>query len=256
MSKKQETAQSNTNQTNAGNEVDPIASAEQRKAENAELFPEEEQYEQAAPIEQGAAAMKLFHFCRASDLDSIAEKGLCPHVPKESVMSLGQEVVWLTEDPSTDVTEADLDHWRRGGGFTESDLEETRRHGWLLESGRTHCLTVRIRTDGKKLQHYATWMRLNGDIPISDENGRAWANDGGELYSARHVLERQCPRIVEKWWVYFGRVPRSAIEGLPARQARFDRGGPLFLSATPSDNVRTIKNDAAQAKRLLRRMTA
>jgi hypothetical protein len=53
MSKKQGTAQSNTNQTNAGNEVDPIASAEQRKAENAELFPEEEQYEQAAPIEQG-----------------------------------------------------------------------------------------------------------------------------------------------------------------------------------------------------------
>jgi hypothetical protein len=52
MSKKQETAQSNTNQTNTGNEVDPIASAEQRKAENAELFPEEEQHEQAAPIEQ------------------------------------------------------------------------------------------------------------------------------------------------------------------------------------------------------------
>ena len=30
---------------------------------------------------------------------------------------------------------------------------------------------------------------------------------------------------------------------------RFDRG-------TPSDRVRTIKNDAAQARRLLRRMTA
>ena len=51
MSKKQETAQSNTNQTNTGNEVDPIAcqqscsssaaSAERRKAENAELYPEE-----------------------------------------------------------------------------------------------------------------------------------------------------------------------------------------------------------------------
>ena len=39
-------------------------------------------------------------------------------------------------------------------------------------------------------------------------------------------------------------------------RARFDRGGPLFLSATPSDNVRTIKNDAAQARRLLRRLTA
>ena len=38
MSKKQETAQPNTNQTNTGNEVDPIASAEQRKAENAKLL--------------------------------------------------------------------------------------------------------------------------------------------------------------------------------------------------------------------------
>jgi hypothetical protein len=39
-------------------------------------------------------------------------------------------------------------------------------------------------------------------------------------------------------------------------RARFDRGGPLFLSATPSDNVGTIENDAAQARRLLRRLTA
>jgi hypothetical protein len=39
MSKKQETAQ--PGQTNTGNEVDPIASAENRKAENAELYPEE-----------------------------------------------------------------------------------------------------------------------------------------------------------------------------------------------------------------------
>jgi hypothetical protein len=41
MSKKKETAQPNTNQTNTGNEVDPVASAERRKAENAELYPEE-----------------------------------------------------------------------------------------------------------------------------------------------------------------------------------------------------------------------
>jgi hypothetical protein len=41
MTKKKETAQPNTNQTNTGNEVDPTASAEQRKAENAELYPEE-----------------------------------------------------------------------------------------------------------------------------------------------------------------------------------------------------------------------
>jgi hypothetical protein len=34
--------------------------------------------------------MKLYHFCRASDLDSIADKGLYPHVPTEPVMSLGR----------------------------------------------------------------------------------------------------------------------------------------------------------------------
>ena len=40
MSKKQETAQ--PGQTNTGNEVDPIASAENRKAENAKLWPEDQ----------------------------------------------------------------------------------------------------------------------------------------------------------------------------------------------------------------------
>jgi hypothetical protein len=34
-------------------------------------------------------------------------------------------------------------------------------------------------------------------------------------------------------------------------RARFDRGRPLFLSSTPSD-IRTIKNDAAVARRALR----
>jgi hypothetical protein len=43
MTKKQETAQPNTNQTNTGNEVDPQASAEQRKAENAVLYPEDQE---------------------------------------------------------------------------------------------------------------------------------------------------------------------------------------------------------------------
>jgi hypothetical protein len=42
--------------------------------------------------------MKLYHFCREKDLDSIAEKGLYPHIPKGSdgIMSLYQPVVWLT----------------------------------------------------------------------------------------------------------------------------------------------------------------
>jgi hypothetical protein len=35
--------------------------------------------------------MKLYHFCRASDLENIAEKGLYPHVAREPIMSLGHE---------------------------------------------------------------------------------------------------------------------------------------------------------------------
>ena len=63
--------------------------------------------------------MKLFHFCRTSDLDSIAEKGLYPHVPTELVMSLGEEVVWLTT--------------QEGGG--EGDRRNTA--AWLA-SGHRH----------------------------------------------------------------------------------------------------------------------
>jgi hypothetical protein len=57
--------------------------------------------------------MKLHHFCRASDLDSIAEKGLYPHVAHESTMSLGREVVWLTTQETTATTDEDVEHYRR-----------------------------------------------------------------------------------------------------------------------------------------------
>ena len=59
--------------------------------------------------------MKLFHFCRASDLDSIAEKGLYPHVPTEPVMSLGEEVVWLTTQETREVDETDIKHFHHLG---------------------------------------------------------------------------------------------------------------------------------------------
>jgi hypothetical protein len=57
--------------------------------------------------------MKLYHFCRASDLDSIAEKGLYPHVPTEPVMSLG--IVWLTTQETTEVDETDIKHFHHLG---------------------------------------------------------------------------------------------------------------------------------------------
>ena len=91
--------------------------------------------------------MKLYHFCRAFDLYSIAEKGLCPHVPTEPVMSLGEEVVWLTSSETTATTaDEDIEHYRRLGLWTEEEIDETWRHGWLLDTGRTHRLTVRVRS--------------------------------------------------------------------------------------------------------------
>jgi hypothetical protein len=160
--------------------------------------------------------MRLFHFCRASDLDSIVEKGLYPHVAHEAIMSLGLPVVWLTTAETRATTEEDVEHHRRRCLWTEEEIEETRRHGWLLDTGRTHRLTVRIRS-GPKLQHYGEWLRLNGDLPILDENGMGKANDEGEIYSVRHLAEALAPQAMTTWWLYFGRIPPSKIEGLPAR---------------------------------------
>ena len=130
--------------------------------------------------------MKLFHFCRASDLDSIAKKGLYPHLAHEAIMSLGHEVVWLTTAETTATTEEDVEHYRRLSLWTEEEIGETRRHGWLLDTGRTHRLTVRVRS-GPKLQNYGNWLRANGDVVIINENGMAQANDAGELCAVRHM---------------------------------------------------------------------
>jgi hypothetical protein len=162
--------------------------------------------------------MKLFHFCRTSDLDSIAEKGLYPHVPTEPVMSLGEEVVWLTNAETTATTEEDVEHYRRRGLWTEEEIEETLHHGWLMDTGRTHRLTVRVRS-GPKLQNYGDWLQANGDVVIINENGMAQANDAGELYVVRHMAAALSPRALREWWVYFGRIPPSKIEGLAPRQA-------------------------------------
>ena len=160
--------------------------------------------------------MKLHHFCRTSDLDSIAEKGLYPHVAHESTMSLGREVVWLTSAETTATTDEDVEHYRRLGLWTEEEVEETRRHGWLLDTGRTHRLTVRVRS-GARLQNYGDWLRANGDVVIINENGMAQANDAGELYAVRHMAAALSPRALREWWIYFGRIPPSTIEGLPER---------------------------------------
>ena len=156
--------------------------------------------------------MKLFHFCRASDLDSIAEKGLYPHVPAKPVMSLGEEVVWLTTQETTEADEIDIEHFHRLG-LPKEQIERIARNGWLLDTNRTHRLTVRIRSGGR-LKQYGEWLHSNRGRPII-ENGGGRANDDGELYSVKHLIESLSPNALSTWWVYFGRIPPSMIEGLP-----------------------------------------
>ena len=158
--------------------------------------------------------MKLHHFCRTSDLDSIAEKGLYPHVAHELIMSLGHEVVWLTTQETTGVDEIDIKHFHRLG-LPKEEIERIARNGWLLDTNKTHRLTVRVRS-GERLWNYGEWLRANADVVIV-ENGMASANDNGELYSVKHLIERLSPNALKTWWIYFGRVPPSMIEGLPER---------------------------------------
>jgi len=166
--------------------------------------------------------MRLHHFCRASDLDSIAEKGLYPHVPHEPQMSLGFSVVCLTISETTAAAEGDLAHFRKLR-FSETEIEEIRQHGWLLDTGRTHRLTVRVRSD-HKLINYGVFLRQNAAVVIADESGMARANDAGELYSVRHMMEGLSPNCLVTWWVYFGRIPPSKIDGLPLRKTKQSAG--------------------------------
>ena len=158
--------------------------------------------------------MKLYHFCRASDLDSIAEKGLYPHVPTEPAMSLGEEGVWLTTQETTEVDKTDIEHFHRLG-LPKVEIERIARNGWLLDTDRTHRLTVRVRS-GQRLWNYGEWLRANADVVIV-ENGMASANDDGELYSVKHFIERLSPNALKTWWIHFGTIPPSKIEGLPER---------------------------------------
>ena len=52
---------------------------------------------------------------------------------------------------------------------------------------------------------------------IINENGMAQANDDGELYSVKHLIESLSTNALRAWWVYFGRIPPGMIEGLPER---------------------------------------
>jgi hypothetical protein len=61
---------------------------------------------------------------------------------------------------------------------------------------------------------YGEWLHFNRDRPIL-ENGVGRTNDRGEIYSVKHLIQSLSPNALSTWWVYFGRIPPSMIEGLP-----------------------------------------
>ena len=53
---------------------------------------------------------------------------------------------------------------------------------------------------------------------IVKKTGWRQANDDGELYSVKHFIERIiAPNALKTWWIHFGTIPPSKIEGLPER---------------------------------------
>jgi hypothetical protein len=101
--------------------------------------------------------------------------------------------VWLTTAETTATTEEAVEHYRSRCLSTEEEIEESQRHRWVLDTGRTHRFTVRVRS-GPKLQNYGDWLRANGDVVIVNENGMAQANNAGELYAVRHMAAALSPR--------------------------------------------------------------
>ena len=105
--------------------------------------------------------MKLYHFCRVSDLESIAEKGLYPHVPTEPAMSLGEEVVWLTTQETTEVDETDIEHFHHlslsSGDRTDGSERLAVRYGQDASSYGSHSLWAGLR-------NYGEWLQSNADV--------------------------------------------------------------------------------------------
>ena len=168
--------------------------------------------------------MRLYHHCRLSDLESIAEKGLYPHIPKESAMSLGQEVVWLTEDPSTDVTEADLDHWRRvGASLSWIWKKRVGMVGCWIPAGR-----IVSRSAFALMGRNHSTTRRGCALTVISRSSMKPAGPGPMMtvsFIPQGMFLRASVRASSKnGGVYFGRVPRSAIEGLPPRQAKRSAG--------------------------------
>jgi hypothetical protein len=143
--------------------------------------------------------MKLHHFCRTSDLETVSLKRACTRMwPMRRLCRWGTK----TTQETTATTDEDVEHYRRLGLWTEEEIDETWRHGWLLDTGRTHRLTVRVRS-GSKLQNYGDWLRewRRGDHRRKrDGTGqRCWRTIRGSPHGGG-IIAPGAERVVDLLW--------------------------------------------------------
>jgi hypothetical protein len=159
-----------------------------------------------------SVSMILHHFTRAVDLPGIADRGLIPSVP--DMRTLGRPVVWLTTAETMKPSDGDL-AWlemRRGTIFSDAEIE---RLASALVVGLDTRLTVRLEPNGRRLAHYATWLRKHQGVLIDAANDCGWRNNNGDLFRTADIAAALPPSAQANWYVYFGAIPPARIAGWP-----------------------------------------
>jgi len=153
--------------------------------------------------------MKFYHHTDPKYLPSIFEKGLLARPCFFSAILHNRDVVWLTTQPSTEMTEADV-AWARRRGFDDMAAE---KHWMERANGNTVRLAVNIPKYSKRLAHFRTWLRKNPVIVFED--GSARCNNAGDLMTTADITANilDCaPPSSARWYVHFGDVPPKRIE--------------------------------------------
>jgi hypothetical protein len=159
--------------------------------------------------------MILYHHTDPAYLPSILERGLIARPwganddsPETrallSAILHNRSVVWLTTQPSTLLTEADITFLRQQGREDEIPPDGM----WL--SRCEVSLKIDIPKHSKRLFHYWTWAKKN-EVEIVDEEGFARCNDAGELMTTANVVWRGHLPSTALWYVHFGDIPPKRI---------------------------------------------
>ena len=157
--------------------------------------------------------MTFYHHTDPSYLPSIFEKGVLARPWHDAFLSAvlhNRDVVWLTRQPTTRMTEADA-AWCRKRGWNDMAAEKY----WMgRNNGNTVRLAVNIPKHSKRLAHFRTWIRKN-EVAIVFEDGSARCNNAGDLMATANITANilDCaPPSSALWYVHFGDVPPKRIE--------------------------------------------